>query len=68
VIAVLRAMREHAGHTPRWTTRALGAAAGVSAASVWRIWKHYRVDPTSTVAEIDHAIAQAISETSNGSN
>jgi transposase len=67
VIATLQAMRTRAEREPRWTTRTLAAAVGTSAASVWRIWRHYRVGPGSTTAEIERAIARAIIESTAAS-
>jgi transposase len=65
VFATLKTMRERSDRAVRWTTRSLAEAVGISAASVWRIWKHYRLGPTSSPHEIDRAIDQAIVETAN---
>jgi putative transposase len=63
VLAILHAMRERAGGQPPWRTRALAAAVGVSAATVWRVWKQFAIDASSPAAEIERALAQAIAET-----
>ena len=63
VTTVLRAMRERGAQQPPWTTRTLAKSVGLSAATVWRIWKQCHVGPTSSSAEIDRAIAQVINET-----
>ena len=63
VATVLRAMRDRGAQQPPWTTRTLAKSAGLSPATVWRIWQQCHVGPTSSIAEIDRAIAQVINET-----
>jgi hypothetical protein len=63
ITAVLAAMRDRGRQQPPWTTRTLAETVGLSAATVWRIWKQCHVGPTSSIAEIETAIAQAINET-----
>jgi hypothetical protein len=63
VLAILRAMRDRNRADKPSSTRSVARAAGTSAATVWRVWKQCDVGPSSTAAEIDRAIAQAISET-----
>jgi transposase len=65
VLAILRAMRDGGPRQPPWTTRALADSVGTSAATVWRVWKHFGIGAASSIAEIDRAIAQAINETAN---
>jgi transposase len=65
VLAILRAMRHRDRAGQSWSTRSLARTAGTSAATVWRVWKQCGVGPSSTVAEIDRAMAQAISETAH---
>jgi hypothetical protein len=46
-----------------WTARSLAAHAGTSAATVWRVWKRYDVDPASPPAKVRGALGKLISET-----
>lgn len=42
----------------RWTARSLGRRAGVSAATVWRVWQRAGLDPESTAEEVTAALSR----------
>jgi transposase len=61
VVAVLEAMRSHAGAP--FTVRRLAIAAGISASRAWRVLQRYGLDTRSPATAIDAAIDRVISET-----
>lgn len=62
VVAVLAMMRERPTDAALWTTRSLGARAGVSASTVWRVWKQFDLGPASTTHAVTRVLAQVISD------
>jgi transposase len=63
VLSVLQTMRQ-ADDAER-SSRRIAAAAGTSAATVWRVWTRFGLNATSSVKEIDDVIEKVISEATN---